>query len=486
MNIVFRVDSNKDIGAGHSMRCIALAEEFLRNKCNVIFISKNNLDFIRTKIEEKGIILESLKAECIHNEISELNRIFKKYRTDLIILDGYNFGYNYQKQLKKCNIKIVYITDFAGKYFCDIVICPTPGLSKKNFASEIETKYFLGAKYIFFRDEVLNFKKRKRTNKKFKILVSFGASFFDINIIKKFILVFEEIYKNAEIRFLIGINKKNNVLTELAENKKNNYYFISSNEFNLQMLSDNNIAFSTASTTLWELTYLNIPFICFYTADNQKQNAEWLSKNNFCYNLGNINKISKSTMADCMSILNKKDVIINKIQKIFDKNSKKYIVHYIIFFINNITIRLMNESDCKFLWSVRNSKNIRKLSFNKSFIPYTHHKKWFINTIKNKNIIIFIILKKNCRIGYVRYEIDTFKVAIVNIAVSSKMQGKHIGLGSLILTSRYLFDNNLAEKINAFIKIDNIPSIKCFQNAGFGNMRKVNYNDDKCIKLTSQ
>ena len=56
--------------------------------------------------------------------------------------------------------------------------------------------------------------------------------------------------------------------------------------------------------------------------------------------------------------------------------------------MKNIKIRNAINKDIKdiFLW--RNDKNTRKNSFNKNFIKFEEHKKWYLESLRDKKKII--------------------------------------------------------------------------------------------------
>ncbi len=333
MNIIFRVDSHKNIGAGHAMRCIALAEEFIRHNCKVCFIYQNQFDFIINSLTEKGITKLALAKDIsASEEIKVINQTLKMNYADILILDGYNFDLEYQKRLKECGVKICYITDFPVEHCADILVCPTPGLYSTQFVSINECSYFLGCEYVFLRDEIINTLKNtiSEARQNLKILVAFGASFFDIDIIKKIINFFETILQKIEVNFIVGINSEENKLLNLINGKKNKYYFTTAKNFTPSIMAEADFALTTASTMFWELNFLNVPAVIFFVSDNQKGNAEWLKKNNIALSAGDLKNCSERELElICKAyILN----IMNgyKIKKIIDGKGKTRILEEII------------------------------------------------------------------------------------------------------------------------------------------------------------
>ena len=63
MRIAFRADASTQIGSGHVMRCLTLAEELAGRGVEIIFISRDLPDDYRTMVEGKGFpVIELPKA----------------------------------------------------------------------------------------------------------------------------------------------------------------------------------------------------------------------------------------------------------------------------------------------------------------------------------------------------------------------------------------------------------------------------------------
>lgn len=291
MNIIFRVDSHKNIGAGHAMRCISLAEEFLRQNYSVIFLSKNQIDFVKDILKQKKIELIEIDENIDSDEeIVLIKKIIIEKKIETLILDGYQFDNNYQKKLKENNIKFAYITDYSVEHSADFLICPTPGLIPEIFKGPADCQYFIGHEYVFLRDEIIecknNFIRSDRQN--LKIVIAFGASFFSAEIIRKFVEMFEKYFIKIEVNFIVGINSVKDSLEKQFCDKKNKYLFTAFDKFHPEIMADADLAITTASTMFWEFNYFEIPAIIFFIADNQKGNTVWLENNNVAVSVGNL------------------------------------------------------------------------------------------------------------------------------------------------------------------------------------------------------
>ena len=139
-------------------------------------------------------------------------------------------------------------------------------------------------------------------------------------------------------------------------------------------------------------------------------------------------------------------------------------------------------ADSKFWWKIRNEKTVREVSFDTKSIPYSTHKKWFEEKLKNKNSKLFLIMNKGKKIGQLRLEKNNSEVE-VSIALAPTARGKGLGNQAIRLGVKFALEKMSTKKILAFTKPENLGSIKAFEKAGFKNLSEVNYKDSRAILL---
>ena len=134
MNIVFRVDSSIQIGLGHLMRCVALADELKREGCTVTFLCRALEGNLIESVEHTVIVLE--KNDDFQSDDLYLNwlgatqeqdakqtiKVMPKM-TDLLVVDSYALGQYWHQKLRPHTKKILVIDDLADRQFdCDILL----------------------------------------------------------------------------------------------------------------------------------------------------------------------------------------------------------------------------------------------------------------------------------------------------------------------------------------------------------------------------
>ena len=141
--IYIRVDGNSDIGLGHVTRCIALAH-MLKVDYEIRFYSKFIPDSICNELFSNGIELKK-----INDEASFLNAIESR---QIVVLDGYKFDTEYQRQIKSRGAKLICIDDLHDKkFYADLIINHAPGVKPENYSAQYYTQFCLGPEYALLR-----------------------------------------------------------------------------------------------------------------------------------------------------------------------------------------------------------------------------------------------------------------------------------------------------------------------------------------------
>lgn len=147
----------------------------------------------------------------------------------------------------------------------------------------------------------------------------------------------------------------------------------------------------------------------------------------------------------------------------------------------SLTIRKVRTSDARFVWRLRNEIGVRRESFNSKIVKWREHRIWFGQILKNAQSQIWIVRKKKTRIGQIRFDVGDGQ-SIVHIALTQKARGKGLGPRALRMAVARQFKNE-EPCLYAFIRRNNIPSLRCFQKAGFGAMKKLQIHGIPCYRV---
>ena len=309
MVIVFRVDSSQQIGSGHVMRCLTLAERFRsKRKAEVIFLMRdldgNLIDLVKKQEYKVNVLPRSahdydlsgyeawltvpqeLDAEQSISCLSGIGIV------DLLVVDSYAIDVIWEDKLRPYSKKIMVIDDLANRrHDCDILL-------DQNLYKNMNNRYvglvpsdctlFLGPQYALLRQEFYEARKRlkNRSEKLKNIVVFFGGVDATNETMKslKALAIIDSSQFNIDVIVGNGNPHKKEIKTLCSEHH-NWYYHCQVNNM-AEFMAKADIAIGAGGTTTWERCFLHLPAIVIAVAENQIEIAEACANHGFIKYLG--------------------------------------------------------------------------------------------------------------------------------------------------------------------------------------------------------
>ena len=299
--IWIRADANRDIGAGHIMRCLSVAE-VLRN------MGEEVLFLVADEASGKLLAERGQAYRILHSSYRELERelpvlipLLQTERPEFFLLDSYFVTKEYLRQVRE-QVKIAYLDD------CGMLPCPVDILINYNiYGDQIDYRgmfagdgcakdmlLLLGPSYAPLRPEFTggSYVVRDRVE---NVLVTTGGS-DQYNLAGRFLrhaLADEEAGKLHYHVVSGAFNPHFSELTQMSENYDNIH--IRQNVKNMaELMQDCDLAISAGGSTLYELCAIGVPFLCFSFVANQEQIVQTFKKQGItCYG-GNYEEAKES------------------------------------------------------------------------------------------------------------------------------------------------------------------------------------------------
>lgn len=145
--------------------------------------------------------------------------------------------------------------------------------------------------------------------------------------------------------------------------------------------------------------------------------------------------------------------------------------------------RFAKSTDVDLLFRWVNEPLVRRFSFNSEPIIYEKHVEWYASKLRDPDAVFFVFsneMKED--VGLVRIE-KVHEEVIVGVLVDGIHRGKSYSTQMLITATNYYHGICPGAIINAYIKADNVASIRSFTNAGFASPEIVFYNGYECRKM---
>jgi len=474
--VYIRADGSSDNGLGHVVRCISLAH-MLNNDFSIHFFALEIPDALKKEIIQNGWEITVLKKET--------DFLKSLIGNEIVVLDGYQFEADYQKQIKNKRCKLVCIDDFHDQHFyADLVINHAPGVNKENYDGESYTKFLLGTDYALLRPEFLESKtsdKKDFTKGVKNVFICFGGS--DVkNLTAKTLSWLPS--KDYSVSVVLGNayshqDKLNEVIEErqgLEIHVKNS---LSAKEMKHE-LERADLAIVPASGISLEALMIGIPTIIGHYTSNQIGMYNGLVNRKGFYDAFDYtrDRFIDAFETATENYQRQEKVNPSDISKRI-KNEFMKLRHYL-----ELKQRSVTDNDIEDLFDWANDPITRENSYNPEKIDYTTHVKWIQNKL-NSSDCVFLMFEnaKAQKVGIVRFDRDKKKNWVISINIAPSQRGNGYSVEILKRALSYFIKNKGEAEIEAYIKKGNIASIKAFERAGFEILSNVNIKGEESILM---
>lgn len=291
--LVVRADASAQIGWGHVMRCLALAQAWQDEGGNAIFVTTHDAPALNRRLRVEGIQVELLEPEPGSMSDAEFTaRVARTENAEWLVLDGYHFDSHYQQAIKACGLKLLCVDDNGAlpHYYADVVLNQNLHARETMYAArEPYTRLLLGTRYALLRREFLKWRDWKRAipDVARRVLVTLGGSDPD-NVTRK---VMDAIQQTAitGLEAVVVIGASNPHAEELQSVARSTRVPIrlEMNATNMpELMAWADVAISGAGSTCWELAFMGLPSIVITLAENQKRIGEYLNVQGVMIHLG--------------------------------------------------------------------------------------------------------------------------------------------------------------------------------------------------------
>jgi len=472
--IYIRADGNPEIGLGHVIRSLALAEMLKEDFC-CIFATRFLTDYI--DMEARKVCEDIIKLPETEEHFDEFLSVLSG--DEIVVLDNYFFTTEYQRKIKDKGCKLVCIDDMHDKHFvADVVINHAGGVQKEAYFVAPYTSLFLGTDYALLRPEFLE---RNKKNEDSSLLVCLGGADKE-NVTLQILKLLEEKHFTHSCYVVVGdAFQYQQDLLEFQHSSKLNIEILKklSAQEMADMMSKCKYAICPPSTVSFEyLSKRGGELYLKKIADNQKYIYDFYVKNDIAFD------ISELFVNDPIRLKN----AVETQRKYFDGQSNKRIksIFMKLKIERQLKLRKAQISDCDLYFHWVNDPDERRNAISITSINYDDHCVWFTEKAASKDAYLWVLEQNKVPIGQIRFDIDrTQKEATVSYFIAQEYRGNGLGLSVMKMGLELFFktEKNILS-VNAVVKSTNKASQKIFDHLGF----RIDTNKEEFLyyKTTNQ
>lgn len=297
-NIIFVTVASKEVGMGHLIRSLSLAD-MLRDQFNVAFVvatdTEDVLKMIRLRSYPVNKLVDSAKITDVENILPFLTD------ADIVVLDFYGITEKFQLALKHALYKFVCIDDLHENHFyANAVINVSNTIKEHDYSCEPYTKLLLGTDYVLLRSAFLQsaMNPPRVIGDVSSVFINMGGADLPNNTLK-FLKGICSVSKINEIHIILGIvNPHRESISNFISNNSHTGKIVVHVNINgaeiCNLLNLCQLAICPASGISMELCSVGIGIISGYTANNQKDLLAGLVEKNCVISLNDFNLLSES------------------------------------------------------------------------------------------------------------------------------------------------------------------------------------------------
>jgi UDP-2,4-diacetamido-2,4,6-trideoxy-beta-L-altropyranose hydrolase len=305
MHLLIRADASAQIGTGHVMRCLALAQAWMQQGGQAIALMTETTSSLESRLTSESIQVLYLKSVAGSQEDArETVQTAQRVGATWVIVDGYQFSAEYQRILKENGLQLLVLDDYghAEHYWADIVLNQNISADISLYSNrEPYTQLLLGPRFALLRQEFCDWQGWQRQIPEIarKILVTLGGADPD-NVTLKVIQTLQQVQiDDLQVVAVVGATNPHLKVLQEAVNSSRHSMRLEHNVTNMpEFMAWADIAIAGGGSTCWELAFMGLPTLAIVLADNQLNTVKFLEEKNLIKNMGWHKKIRTNQLLE--------------------------------------------------------------------------------------------------------------------------------------------------------------------------------------------
>lgn len=502
LNVAIRTDASLNIGSGHVMRCLVLADALRNVGHNVVFLTRPQKGDLITVIKQRGFRvcelsqpLEWLVPEATSDyaawlqmdESDDAEECIAKFDSvDLVIVDHYGIGIKWHEKVKKANnCKVMVIDDLVRQHNADLIVDQTLLRSVNEYQKlNPAAKILAGTDYAIIHPdfaECHNSQGNVRSRvlaKRPRVLLSMGgvdAPNATLQVLKTLKRDFIEL---PFVTVLLSARAPHyQQVKSFSEQEGHWVTHIDFVENMAQFMSGYDIAIGAPGSTSWERACLGIPSIIIALADNQLTICKKLADIGAAISV-DIDLIDKSLKRAYLRLLADYNQMKGVNLKLCDGLGVNRIMDSIqTIFESSLQLRFATLDDMQQVFEWQCAPQTRRYALNKDIPSLSEHQDWMTRKISSDVDYFYIIELKfgtkvsSNSVGVVRLDLASNNTYTISIFITPAHFGKGIAKQALALLDRL----HPSIVIEARVLKENLASQALFSRAGYMKTDEENY-----------
>lgn len=472
MRVAFRVDASTEIGSGHVMRCLALAEGLRARGAQVRFICSDAVGNLNGLIAARGFDLAVLSAPMARDADEALTRLGGP--VEWLVVDHYGLGQPWEARLRAGAERVLVMDDLAEqRHDCDVLVDPMYPGEAGRYTDLVppSAALLLGPRYAQMDADYARQGHAARIPVVAdRLLVFFGGSDLPDLTGRTLRAISGSSLRSLPAEIVVGqANPHASALAGLAARRPGTT--IHGPQPSLAaLMSTCTVSAGAGGVTLWERMCMGLVGVVVSLADNQAPSCHALDGAGYITYLGTSNDVTEAHLsAGIRAVLDEPELARSRAERgqaLVDGLGARRVAEVMRPTpAAQLTLRAATATDRGLFFGWANDLGVRKQSFSPDPIPWPDHRAWFANHLADPRSLMFVMEATGLPVGQARFDLDE-SGAVLDYSVDEAFRGRGWGPALLSLACAQVRAETPLP-IRATAQRDNIASISALQRAGF-------------------
>jgi UDP-2,4-diacetamido-2,4,6-trideoxy-beta-L-altropyranose hydrolase len=303
MHFAFRTDASLQIGTGHVMRCLTLADALRKRGAQSTFICRLHAGHLLDLIQQRGHTARALaQADDAYtapadpcyaqwlgtdwaSDAEQTQQVLGDQVVDWMVVDHYALDRRWEQAMRQHTQRIMAIDDLADRpHDCDLLLDQNLGRQAKDYEGLLNrhTHILIGPAYALLRPEFAQWREhslQRRTQPQLKNLLITMGGVDQTNATGQVLEALSQCELPVDLRITVVMGPNAPWLPQVqaqAAVMPRTTHVLAGVSNMAQLMAESDLCIGAAGSTSWERCCLGLPAIQLVLAANQKDINEAL------------------------------------------------------------------------------------------------------------------------------------------------------------------------------------------------------------------
>lgn len=494
--IAFRTDASIEIGTGHVMRCLTLADVLAGRGVACHFLSRELEGNLCDRIAARGHSVHRLAAPqgvaatdqngpphgswlavSWQEDVAESRSFLSTLRPDWLVLDHYALDAKWQSAVLPPECRLLVIDDLADRpHVADIVLDQNLGRKAEDYEGLVPSTChrLIGPGYALLRPEFAAARERSLARRGAaqlrRIMVSMGGIDRD-NATGAVLdaLATTDLPNGVEVTVILGGNAPwLEAVRAKADASPFPCRFLVDRQDMAELLVETDLAIGAAGSSSWERCCLGVPTILLVLADNQVSIGQALAGEKAALLVGKVSDESAfaAIPAAVTSARGSLGIMSSNAAACCDGSGTSSVADRLA--SDLFSTRKAMPEDGESIWNWRYADGAERYYRSGRRVSLADHLQWFEHALQDETRQLYVVTRGSTKLGHVRIDraVNDPRVGHVGICLAPEARGKGQA-GAILSTALEAAFFSGVRRFIAEVHEDNKASVRLFIGLGF-------------------